>query len=64
MVRKLGQEWRKCPYEWGVDDLVIIETSAGRLALCDVVQIAPGDSAPYLEVRPVKAAELKDMPTE
>lgn len=63
-MRSLGQQWRKCPHEWGVDDLVIIESSAGRLALCDVYEIRPQSSAPYLKVVPVKARNLEDMPKE
>lgn len=35
----VGRTWMKCPFEWGLDNYFIIESSQGRLILCDIVRL-------------------------
>ena len=34
-IRRLGQVWQLCPYEWGIGGYVTVQSSAGLLILCD-----------------------------
>ena len=37
------QEWQECPYVWGVDDMILVQTSKGQMALINVfVDLATG----------------------
>jgi len=43
-VQILRQEWQLCPYEWGLEDYVVIDThTAGKLILVSVEEWRSGD---------------------
>lgn len=37
-VSIIGQVWCACPWSWGIEDYVTVESSAGTLILCEVQQ--------------------------
>lgn len=36
ITEHIGQEWHKCPFIWGLEDYVIMDTNAGKLILMNV----------------------------
>jgi len=64
-VETIGQAWCLCPWEWGVDDYVTVDSSVGTLALCNVqrvlVQGMVGTDAEQLRYVPVKRGEIHDL---
>ena len=37
-IKIIRQEWQLCPFEWGLDDCVVVQSNAGKLVLVDVLQ--------------------------
>lgn len=62
VTRTLGQQWRRCPWEWGIDDWVTVQSPAGRLVLCDLVHHMEGSNAGGTEVVPVAVSSLPVCP--
>lgn len=52
------QEWRKCPYEWGLDNMIITPSSQGNLALC---WVSYGKNNEVVHIKPVLDCELLCM---
>lgn len=57
-----GQTWRKCPWSWGIENMVTVESSAGLLVLCEIVEHIDGPMHGRIEVRPIDKAALEDCP--
>ncbi len=58
--QKIGQEWRKCPYMWGISELVTVDSNIGKLVLCDIHEVTTSHTQRFAAV-PVLAAELPNM---
>ncbi len=59
MITKIiGQEWCLCPFIWGVEDYIRIESSRGTLALCSVAKVISGDNAGQLIYKPLTKQEI------
>lgn len=59
--RVIRQTWTKCPLGLGIEDLITVESSAGRLVLCEVVEGIWGSSGGII-VRPIKSIDLENCP--
>lgn len=52
-VENIGQVWCLCPYEWGLEDNIIIDSSQGALILCAVGRVLSGERAGELRYEPL-----------
>jgi hypothetical protein len=65
VVETLGQAWKFCSYEWGIEDNIVINSSQGPLALCWVGRVAEGQSRGeqrYKMVIKEEISDLRDLP--
>lgn len=57
-MKTVRQEWRRCPYWWGTGDLILIESSAGQLVLCEIITYEDGRES----VNPILKSQLPQIP--
>jgi hypothetical protein len=62
MIREHAMTWRKCPWEWGIDQYVTLRSSAGLLILCSVTEHMSGPTPEKIEIKPILASDLEDCP--
>ena len=60
-IENIGQEWCLCPYEWGVDDYITIQSSQGKLALCAVGKVTGGQNGGKLRYEPLTKLAVHDL---
>ena len=60
-VEPIGQAWCLCPYEWGVDRYVLIQSSQGKLALCNVLRVVDDKGRASVRYEPVTRDEIHDL---
>ena len=60
-VAPVGQAWCLCPYEWGIEDYVTVASSAGTLALCNVLRVVDGANKDTLRYEPVTQGEIHNL---
>lgn len=56
--RIIGQTWCRCNYEWGLDEMICIDTSKGKLVLCNVIQTIGGSHYMTHHYEPCKIDQL------
>ena len=61
IVENVGQAWCFCPYEWGIEDYITIQSSQGRLALCTVGKVLSGPNRGKLRYEPLAKSAVHDL---
>lgn len=61
VTQRVGQEWLLCPFEWGVDDYILVNSSQGTLVLCHADKVIIGNNVGAIDHVPVKMSELKKL---
>lgn len=61
IVENIGQAWCLCPYEWGIDDYITIQSSQGQLALCAVGRVVDGPNRGKLRYKPLTKIAIHDL---
>lgn len=58
-VQNIGQEWQKCPFEWGLEDyLTVFTEDAGRIILVNIEQYHT-ESAGGVRYAPVLKGDMR-----
>lgn len=63
-MQKRGQAWIKLPAVWKTGGLVLIDSSAGTLVLCDVMVVVGGPRAGEVVRTPVLAKDVEELKPE
>lgn len=61
IVENIGQAWCLCPYEWGIEDYITIQSSQGQLALCAVGKVLYGPNRGKLRYEPLAKSAVHDL---
>lgn len=64
VYRDEGQIWAKCPYEWGIDDWITVQSSCGLLVLCQKSFCITGAHIGDVIITPIHKNELTEVPTQ
>ena len=61
IVENTGQAWCLCPYEWGIDDYITIQSSQGQLALCAVARVVDGPNQGRIRYEPLTKGAIYNL---
>ena len=61
ITETVGQAWCRCSYLWGVDNYVMITSSQGLLALCEVRRVVGGPESGKVSYVPLTREDLHEL---